>query len=230
MTVADLQRRTLQRLGDNPATGGYYGLQEVLNWINAAQRLMVLFSMCLESTRTLSLQPNTAYYNMLGLFPEWILPLRIRVDNGSKLKPARLSDLAALDATWNSSPGYPSRYALLGFDLLAIYQQPLGTAVTATITFARSPVTLFSPGDQPEVPAEYHSDLIDGATVLLRAKEGGQEWKKVLPQWDSFMDACSKLGDYVRARNKEQGYDRMPIEIKRFDRSKVLKEVAGAKQ
>lgn len=229
MTAAELQGRTLERLGDNPSTGGFYGLQEVLNWLNAAQRLMALFTLCLESTRTFNLQPAAAYYNMLSIYPDWLVPLRIRVANGSKLKPGRLSDFAALDSTWNSSPGYPSRYALLGFDLLAVYQQPVG-AVQATLTFARSPVTLFSPGDQPEIPAAYHPALIDGAIPLLRSKEGGQEWQKVLPLWDRFLDACTNLGDNVRARNKEQAYDHLPMEIRRFDRSKMLKEVAGAKQ
>lgn len=231
MTASDLQGRLLERLGDT-ASGeyvltGYYTPAEALNWLNAAQRIFVLLTLCLETTEPLLLAVNQAFYSMMGQFPDWLLPLRVRVAGGARLIPSRLSDLAALDSVWSASPGVPSRYALLGFDLLAVYQQPLA-AMSLNLTYARCPDLMVNAGDVPEIPAEYHPVLIEGAIPLLRAKEGGSEWKKTLSSWDVFMDAAGKLGEYVRARNKEQGYDREPVQLARFDRSKMLKELANA--
>ena len=230
MTASDLQDRLLERLGDTQ-TGeyvqvGYYTAAEALNWLNAAQRIFVLLTLCLENTQTLELAVNQAFYGMLDQFSDWMLPLRVRIDGGAKVRPARLSDLAAYDASWSASPGVPARYALLGFDLFAIYRQPL-VETSLDITYARCPATLANPGDVPQIPAEYHPALIDGAIPLCRAKEGGAEFEKALPHWDTFMDAAGKLGEYVRARNQEQGYDRMPPELARYDRSKILMQKAG---
>jgi hypothetical protein len=228
VTVADLETRVLERVGDNPATGGFYTAAEALAWVNAAQRIMVLLTLCLENnTATLPLAANQAYYRMMQQYPDWLLPLRVRIAGGVKLRPSRLSDLAALDGYWPASGGVPSRYAHVGFDLLCVYQQPLDAETSLAITYARCPVQLVNPGDVPEVPYEYHPALIDAAIVLSRCKEGGGEWKKNLPLWDRFMDGCQKLGAYVKARNVEQGYDRLPVEIARYDRSKLLQKVAS---
>lgn len=225
MILSDMQTRLLERLGENPSAPAFYTVRETVAWLNAAQRFMVLLTLCLEATATVVL--TGAFQSMLGQFPDWLLPLRIRVA-GVKLKPSRFSDLAALDTAWSASPGPAVRYAHVGFDFLGLYQQPGGGA-SCQVTYARCPAALASSGDVPEVPPEYHPALIEGAIPLLRAKEGGQEWKKVLADWDKFMDACQQLGERVRARNVEQGFDRMPVELARFDRSKMLMEAAGGK-
>lgn len=223
MTASDLQDRLLERLGDTQSGEyvqvGYYTPTEALNWINAAQRLMVLLTLCLETTGSLVLGAGDAWYSMLSQYSDWMLPLRVRVTGGgAKLLPSRLSDLAALDAVWSVSPGVPARYALLGFDLFAVYQQPL-EEMSLDITYARCPDPLVGPNDLPEVPLAYQPALLSGAIPLLRVKEGGGELEKVLPLWDEFMEACGKLGEYVRNRNIEQGYDRMPFEIPKYDQS-----------
>jgi hypothetical protein len=81
--------------------------------------------------------------------------------------------------------------------------------------------------NSPALPVEYHQSLIQGAIPLLRTKEGAQEWKKTLPLWDRYWDACRELAGQVRARNKEKGYDRFPLELARFDRSKLMEVTGG---
>ena len=228
MTTAELISRTTTRLGDDPALPvGYYSRSEILVALNQVYRMMAFFTLCLETTVTFSLQANTAYYKMLSTYADWILPLRIRLASGAKLRPCRLADLAALDASWSTTAGTPERYALEGFDLLAVYKRPTATTSTS-IVYARTPVALALDADVPELQTEYHQALIDGAIPVLRSKEGAQEFSKVLPQWQRYMDAIQKLGGYVRARNKEQGYDYMPVELARFDKSKLM-EVAGGR-
>jgi hypothetical protein len=231
MQFSDMQGRLLERLGENSSNPAYYQSSDAAAWLNATQRLFVLLTLCLETTGTLILNPTSSdetvtFYSMLSEFYDWLLPLRVRVAAGLKLAPSRLADLAALDANWVVSPGPVSRYALLGFDLLAVYQQPLA-AVSINITYARCPDAMVNPGDNPQIPEEYHPALIDGAIPLMRAREGGSEWKKTMPLWDRFLDAAQKMGEYVRARNQEQGYDHLPVELRRFDRSKLLMKEAA---
>lgn len=227
MIVSDLQARVLARVGEDPtaaAQNQFYTATEALAALNQAQRLFVLLTLCLERTVGITLSPGVAFYSMLEWFPDWLLPLRLR--SSQKLRPARLSDLASLDATWSVSAGAPVKYALLGFDLLASYQQPTA-GVGLTVTYARCPVALVNASDVPEIPPEYHACLIDGAIPLMRAKEGGQEWQKTLTLWDRFLDGAQKLAEYVRARNKEQGYDYIPFELSKFDRSRLIGEKDG---
>lgn len=227
MILSDLQGRLLNRAGEFPdALPGnqFYQVSEATAALNSAQRLMALLTLCLETTGdfTLPIAPATApYYKMLPQFPDWLLPLRIRLSTGAKLRPSRLSDFAAMDSAWSTTVAVPQRYALLGFDFLAVYPAPY-LAFTAAITYARCPDLLVTGADVPEVPDEYHPDLIDGAIPLMRVKEGGGELQKTMPNWNRFLDACQKLGDYVRARNQGQGYDYTPVELRRFDRSKLL--------
>lgn len=226
-----MQNRLLERLGDTQ-TGeyvqvGYYTPQEAGNWLNAAQRLFVLLTLCLETTEALVLtvEPPTAFYSMMSEYADWLVPLRVRVAGGAKLLPKRLVELAAYDASWNASAGFPVYYSLSGFDLLGVYQQP-EAAMSLDITYAQCPPLLINPTDVPAIPDEYHPELIEGAIPLCRAKEGGAEWQKTLKSWNRFLDSATRLGDFVRARNRELGYDRLPAELRRFDRSKMLEAAA----
>lgn len=231
MTVFELQRRTITRLGDDPdanPTRMHYTPTEILARLNECQRLFVLLTLCLETTANFALT-GAARYHMLDTFSDWIVPLRFRNALGNKVRPSRLADLAALDSDWSIQAGVPTRYAHTGFDLLSVYKQ---NTSTVPITYARSPIDLLStyPADnsvEPEIPAEYHPTLIDGAIVLARVKEGMQEWQKVLPQWDRFLGSAAELADAVRARCREQGYDAAPVEINRYDQSRFLNRKAG---
>lgn len=228
MNVLELQRRTIERVGDDPDVDPslmHYGPSEVLAGLNQCQRLFCLFTLCLETTANFGLT-GVPRYHMLNQFADWIAPLRLRNALGAKIRPNRLADLAALDRQWAGHAGTPTRYARTGFDLLSFYQQ---NSSTISITYARSAVELLSsyPADNaqaPEIPARYHQALIDGAIPILRVKEGMQEWQKVLPQWNRFIEAIQELATVVRARNIEQGYDSIPIEIKRYDRSRMLQK------
>lgn len=231
MTVLTLQRRTLERLGDDPDKDPslmHYTPSEVLARLNQCQRLFCLFTLCLETTANFQLT-GAARYHMLDTFGDWMVPLRIRNAAGKKVRPGRLADLAALDSTWSVRAGTTERYAHTGFDLLSVYKQE--TALVP-ITYARSAVELLStyPTEnnvEPEIPERYHPTLIDGAIVLARTKEGAQEWQKTLPQWDRFLESAGELAARVRARCREQGYDAAPVEINRADQARFLNRKVG---
>jgi hypothetical protein len=231
VTAADLKHRILTRLDEDGA--GYYSAAEALAAANEGQRLFVLLTLCNEVTAALGLTAAQPWYKMLTFLPDWLLPLRIRVAGagGGKLAPCRLADLDALNLSWQLEPGTPQRYAHLGFDFLAIHPQPATSALSVNATYARSPVDMTRDADVPDMPEEYHPALPDYAIPRMRAKEGGVEFTKSLVYFDRFLAAADKLATYVRERNKAQGYDRGPYELKAFDRSKLIESISrkGAK-
>lgn len=223
MTGLELRDRLLERAGENPAQPGFYTAQQALDALNAAQRLFVLLTLCLETTGTLPLAANTSFYHLLPTFADFLLPLRVRVAGagGAKLEPCRLEDMAALDVSWPAAAGTPSKYALLGFDLLAIYKRPGATGTSLSVTYARCPVTLTA-GSSPEIPEEDHEALILAGVPILRMAEGGQEFTKTLPLFREFLRIADKRANYVRTRSLAQRYDRVPSEIARYDVSRLL--------
>lgn len=223
MTKAELTSATLTRLGDTPGSlQTYYTPHEVLVALNRVYRLMVFLTLCLETNTTFTWTGGTATIQMLSIFSDWILPLRLRLPSGAKIKPGNFAALAALDGNWIASPGTPSRYALGGFSLLGLYHQP-AIDTTLSVTYARMPAALVLDTDTPQLEPEYHQSLIDGAIPILRIKEGAQEWQKTLAMWDRYMSAATDLAASTRARNKERGYDYLPPDLTRFDKSKLMK-------
>jgi hypothetical protein len=231
MTGLELIDDLLARLGDDitQPQHTYYTRGEVLVALNQVYRLFCFLTLCLETQVTYPLPAATPFSKMLLTYGDWILPLRIRLTGGAKLRPSRLTDIAALDQGWSTTVGTPERYALLGFDLLCMYKSP-AAPTNIDIVYAQVPVPLTDDAsNSPLLPVEYHQSLIQGATPLLRVKEGAQEWKKTLPLWDRYWDAAKELAAQVRARNQEKGYDRYPLELQRFDRSKLLAMTKGGR-
>lgn len=229
MTFLELQTELLERLGDDiaaDANAQHYTVREAQNWLNAAQRLFVLMTLCLETTVTLTIAGNSAVTRrMLTVYADWLVPLRVRISGSAKLKPSRLADLAALDNSWTDHPGSLTRYCHSGFDLLSLYKQP--TADTdLSITYARGPSRMALDADTPEIPVRFHPALVDAAIPLAKVKEGGSEWQQNLPQWTRFMDAVEEQAGIVRARSRELGYDAMPPELERFDMSRLMKKAS----
>lgn len=221
MTVAELEARLFRRLNESSTKPVYYTGAEALAALNEAQRVFTLLTLCLESETSLPVLPGVAFYSLLPLVPNWLLPLRVRIagTGGKKLSPARLDELDAADPGWNAKIGVPARYLLLGFDLLVVAPT---NAVALDLVFARCPALLTSPAQVPEIPEVYHASLVDYAIPALRAKEGGAEFVTSLSYFERFLADAAKLGAYIRARNQAAGYDRWPFELDAYDRSKLV--------
>jgi hypothetical protein len=156
------------------------------------------------------------------IFPDWIVPLRITTVAGAKVRPARLSELWALDSQWPLSPGAPYRYAAMGADLLGLYRQPAATGTSLQITYARAPLALVGDTDAPETPQEYHPAYVSYAINRMRQAEGGEPFAATMPLLAEFLDAATEYAGFVRARNVGSGYDALPAELGLFDRSRLL--------
>lgn len=207
---------------DQIGSTGYYTTPETVAAINEGQDLFALLTLCLETTASFTLQPSTTTYHMLATFPDWICPLRVYLPSGAHIKPARMEELDALDSSWLGSPGTPKRYAALGFDLFAIWQQPTVTT-PINITYAKAPAALTFDADVPDIQEQFHSVLADYAAYRLRMREGAQEFAKALPYFGRFMEQTQKQAQFVRARNLAGRYDKVPFEISKADMSRMLK-------
>lgn len=213
-----------QRLNEGQSGPTFYPTTEIIRSLNEAERFFCLLTLCLETTQAWVIPANTTYFHMLGYFSNWIVPLRMtNAATGAKIRPSRQEDLGALNAQWIASPGTkPLYYTVLGADLVGIYPQP--TALfTANVTYARAPVALANDTDVPEIPVEYHPRLVDYAIYRMRQVEGSQEFQKVIPLYNDFLEAAQRYAAYVRSRNLGSRYDKVPPEDEFFERSKLLK-------
>lgn len=220
-----------QRLNEG-ASPTFYPKTEIVAALNEANRFFCLLTLALEKTVLWSVPAATTFFRMLQLttgsppaliFPDWIVGLRITATSGAKVRPSRLDDLTSLDSQWVASPGAPVRYAQLGADLIAIYQQPAGGGTSLNVTYARAPLALVADTDVPEPPAEYHPRYVDYAINRVRQVEGGDEYAKTLPLLDEYLNAAQQYAAFVRSRNLGARYDKEPFELESFDRSALLK-------
>jgi len=217
VTAGELIERTLKDLGEDTSSPVYYKSSEVLDALNEAQRFFCLLTLCLETTGNLALAADTSFYHLLTTFQRFLLPLRVQVlATGAKVRPGRLGDFDSLSATWQDDVGDPTRYDVLGMDLLAVTPRPDAPGITLEITYAQTPDRMTSEGDTPEIPAEYHPCLADYGVARLRVKEGGQEFQKVLSRFGNFLTEAAKMADYVRSRMAGRGYDRQPFELAKW--------------
>ena len=224
MTLSELQTRTLQRLDEDTGGAGYFSGSDVTSALNQGQRLFALLTLCLETQDTQSLDAAVSTYRMLTVFPNWLLPLRVRVNGtgGAKLAYASLTEFDALNPAWQNEAGTPERYAHLGFDFLAIHPRPADGSVELDWTYARCPAWLAAPNGSPEIAAEHHPGLVDYAIPALRAKEGGQPFIDSLKYFDRFLEGAQRYAEFIRAKNRTARYDHEPFEMKAFDRSRAI--------
>jgi hypothetical protein len=226
MQLSDMAGRVLARL-DQPSGGAYYTHPEAVSALNEAQRFFAFLTLGVQKSALvqIALAAGNPTIRMLPLATDWLLPLRVSVQGGAQLRPARLEDLDALDSNWQNQPATQTlplaRYAALGFDLVAFYPQPAaGTWIN--FTYAATPAPMAADTDVPQIPEEHHQDLVDYATYRLRYREGGAEFAKGLPYLRRFMEGAAKYGRYIRQRNIAARYDKLPFEIERADLSALL--------
>ena len=205
----------------NDPTPTFYPVAESVAALNEAQRLFCLLTLVLEKTAVWSMPAATAFFHLLSVFADMIVPLRIMDATGAKIRPVRLDDLAALDSQWPAVAGAPKRYARLGADLLAIYPQPTAATIIQ-VTYARSPATLAADTDVPEIPVEYHPELVNYAINRLRQVEGAEQLARTMPLLNSYLDAAQACGAYVEAKNRGGQMDVTPFELQSYDRSQLL--------
>jgi hypothetical protein len=208
MTAGDLAARALVAAGD-PATGGYYTLQMAQDAIDAAQVLMSFTTLCLETTQAFTV--TTPAVDLSSVWTDGIVPLRLRI-GGAKIRPANLGMFAAAEPGWYAASGTPSRYAMVGDNLLVL-NKTTGAGVSVQLTYARLSAQLTDPSQSLEIPEEFQPALVEFAVPWLRMSEGGQEFTKVLPRLKAFAEAQSQLADNVRKRSIANAFDALPYEM-----------------
>jgi hypothetical protein len=220
MTLSQMQALCSQRLNE-AAAPIFYPDDEITRALNEADRTFCLLTLALETTATWT--PTATFTHMLTVFSDFLVPLRIATLGGVKIRPSRFNDLWALDASWPSSPTQITRYVAAGADLIAVYP---AQATTLNVTYARAPVAMVNAGDVPEIPAEYHIQLVNYAIYRLRQVEGGLVLASVLPLLDEYLASAKEYGAWMRARHLGANYDTLPAEFALYDRSRRVATAA----
>lgn len=224
MTLGGMSALVSQRLNEGAQMGGptFYPAAEITAALNEADRLFCLLTLCLEVKASWNVAAATTFFHMLAIFSDWIAPLRITSAAGAKIRPSTIGELRSLDSQWPLAPGAPIRYVLAGGDLLALYKQPAASGTTLTVQYAGAPTALALSTDTPGSPPEYHPHYVSYAIYRLRQVEGGSAFAAALPLLAEFLDAATELAEFVKARNVGQGYDSVPMELKSYDRSRLV--------
>jgi hypothetical protein len=208
----------LKQLDDDASVPVGYSRSEVLAALNEGQRLYCLLTLAYELRATISADAVTL---VRTLVPDYLAPLRLQ-DAAGRIRPGTLADLDALSSTWRTdTASAPTRYASAGANLLLFWKGI--TAHAVELTYAAEPPTL-TDGASPVItdvdwPALYHF-----ARYRLRFKHGGQELQKSLDLFDQFMGVVKARANEVRARSVGVGYDTLPIELQRYDVSRMKRQ------
>lgn len=236
MTTKEICDRILARIDDDPTSPRSITPDpispvpdEVLAAINEGQELAAMLTLCLETTASLSLTSGGVFYALRSQLADFLVPLRLMGPNG-RIRPVTLSELDAMNSTWQSWPwtdGTQEWYFTQGFSFFGIAPQPVDD-ITAQLTYAKAPALLV--GDTfPEIPEDYHLDLVDYGIYRLKLKEGAQSLERGMKHLNRFLDRMTKLGDYTRARSRAARYDTLPMELALFDRSRLVERIAKGK-
>lgn len=219
MTLGDIRSRGLKRLDDDVTTPVAYSESEATAAINMGLQEYAFLTLSLENQATLALTPGTWSYRPLDYFADWILPLRVTLAaTGAKIRPAGLRDLDALDRGWQGSRAVPKRYVSEGWNLLGFY----GTGSAVQVTYACAAPELFNDSDVPAILENDHPLLVEFMLYVLYLKSGAQMLTKGLACYARFLEGATARASDVRARAVERGYDPPPIELARFDLSRVV--------
>lgn len=216
ITVADFKTR-LGKLLDDPGHV-YYTESEILHVLNIAQRLFCFLTLAIERTVTFNLTNGQNFYRITDQLVDFIAPLRVS-HAGRRLRSDTIHQMNLRDAAWRTRPGNPVRYAQHGLNKLWITPQPASGSHTLDFTYAAEPAELVNDTDVPEIPGDQQTVLEDFAFFFLRLKEGGAELQNAGQYLKRALDATQKYASFVRAKNRAQQYDRMPLDLESFDRS-----------
>lgn len=220
MTASEIQARILKRIDDDAVSPATATPAEVMAAINEGQELASLLTLCLEKTASWTIPASSPFLSVRGQFPDFLVPLRWQIGS-TRVRPAGLKALRALNPNWQASPGTPTRYCTLGFNFWIVSPQPVGDTAS-NLTYARAPLQLVG-DDFPEIPEQYHQNLVDYGVYRIRLKEGQQGLARGLKYFSRFLDGMTELGNQVRARSSRAGYDTLPLELAMADRSRLLK-------
>ncbi len=121
MILSDIRTRALDRIEVDPTDPAWQFAATAA--INEGQRIFAFLTLTLEATRPFILTPGNQFYSMLPVWPDWIVPLRVRISNNVA---------ATAGATFDAPQGNT-----------AMFNQQAYSALVATATPKLRPESLF---------------------------------------------------------------------------------------
>lgn len=118
--------------------------------------------------------------------------------NGVPVSTQAIYDLDLFAPSWMTA-GVPASVALLGSNLIAVSPKADGI-YSITLDTVRNAPTLVD-GDSVPLGREYLNVIIDYAAHLAVFKQGGDEFKATLPQYETFVKTAVAYNNRMNAQN-----------------------------
>lgn len=177
MLVSDIKRKAQRLFGDSDS---YIiaNQQDWWDWINECQVLIVRKTGALTGTDTAA--ANTYPKNL----PTDFIETKRVTYNGVNLLPIMIEDLDQLQIDLTLNQDTPNFYFHWN-NQLNLYPDPQSTdSLSVVHYYTRMPATIAADGSTPEVPVQYHEDIV--RFCVMRAHERNENWNAVKISSDFF--------------------------------------------
>lgn len=224
MNLGEIRAEVSRRMDDT--SNVRYSVGRIEQAINQGQRIFAFLTLAIERSAAFNLAANTVWYNVLDTLADWVAPLRVEDSSSRRIRPATIRQLDALSRMWRADTAAtgPTRYGMVGTDLMFVHPAPDGAGVALTLKYAALPAELTVDGDTPEIRAQYHISLADYACFFLKLPEGGQELPEALEYWRRFQEAVATENQFCRDRAQQARYDTLPPDLEPIDIRKLIQE------
>lgn len=158
MLVSDIQRRVKRAFGDE--AGSQITDADIIDWINDAQIEICRKNDVIQVIGTIPSVINQPRYALTALAD--ILKLFLVKFDGNTLQTLTQQDADQFDSTYdqlNQGTGIPTHYWVFANNITLF---PVPSIVkNLSVYYIRKPVAVAVGGDTPEIPVQYHTQIVD---------------------------------------------------------------------
>ncbi len=207
--------------------GVHYLNSGVSTAIQEGQRITSLMTLCYEKLSTSWAPTITAYQQFIPVPTDCIVPIYVRDKaSGSRIYPAKLSNLELNDTSWWTTSGKGSAYEYYSifnpsgvsatptggrYDLL-LYPRVNTTSMRVEMIYAADPPAMSATTDIPKVPRGTERALIDYAIFLGLIRQPGKA-EHATEVLKTFFSGVNEIGDIMKSRYPEgRDFEPEPVE------------------
>lgn len=168
--------------------------EDIRLWANSGQLDIMRSTENIKATATIPSVLGQESYTL----PVGLLTLERVTFDGKQLFKSTVQEIDDIDPSKDATEttGTPSRYAVWGTDLL-LYARP-GRVADIDLLYTKLPTELVLASDVPEIPVQYHDNIVD--YCIIKARETAND----------LIGAQVKRQDYTFALGEARHQSQMP--------------------
>ena len=209
MTRNEIQRRTLEAVGDDPDSPVFFSSKQLNELVDEANEVLAEDIRAIHRTALVALKQGVGFIYTPAIANDFMAPLRVFNHQSSlRLPTLSMAELDQLFIRWQDTTGHPELWFPVSWDLLGVYPRPAAGGGVLRIDYLAWPRSLMDGADRAELPEATHDAL-----VLYGQYMG------VLKKWDSAAAQISleALQQHTSIAGARSGISR--ISVRSFQRS-----------